>query len=165
MTEISFKKGTSCEPVTDEHLEEAEEFFDEFIGGKRFPNALIELLKKNNGGTPVQKFFKTPTNEHPIREFLNLSFDDTIILHESNNIFSSWEFYQDRFNNPNLVPIADTRFGDVIVLDYEGTPKNDPRVALWFHECDENGVNSHPLEPIAENMESFLSMLTADFEE
>ena len=54
---------------------------------------------------------------------------------------------KDDKNNINRVPYA---------------PKDNPRVALWFHKCDESGVNSHPLEPISEDMESFLAMLTKD---
>ncbi|MDO6707941.1 SMI1/KNR4 family protein [Photobacterium sp. 1_MG-2023] len=163
MKTMQFKQGTSFEPITEEHLEEADEFFDEFIGGKRFPLALIELLKKSNGGEPVQRYFKTQTNEYPIRLFYNLSDDETIIAHESNGIFDKWHFLKNRFNNPLLVPIADTTSGDIIVLDYNGTAKDNPRVALWFHECDEKGEFSYPMEHIADNMEAFLDLLTEVF--
>ena len=165
MTIIDFKKGTSFEPVTDYHLESIQDYLDEFFDGKELPSKLISLLKTNNGGTPIQRYFPTKNNAYTIRVFYNISNNETIILHESNEISDVHQFLEERLNNDALLPIAETRNGDVIVLDYEGTPKDNPRVSLWFHECDEDGVNSHPMEPIAENMESFLSMLTADFEE
>ncbi|KDM93164.1 SMI1/KNR4 family protein [Photobacterium galatheae] len=163
MRHIDFKNSTSFEPLTEEHLEEAEEFFDEFMDSVRFPPALIEQLKRNNGGEPVQRHFKTQTNEYPIRLFYNLSDNETIIAHESNGIFDKWHFLKNRFNNPLLVPIADTTIGDIIMLDYNGTPRDNPRVALWFHECDEKGEFSYPMEHIADNMEAFLELLTEDF--
>ncbi|KDM93165.1 hypothetical protein [Photobacterium galatheae] len=73
-----------------------------------------------------------------------------------------YQLYEERVNIPRFLPIAETSFGNVVVLDYEGTPKDNPRVALWFHECDEHGVNSQPLEHIADDMASFLEMLTED---
>ncbi|MDO6705099.1 SMI1/KNR4 family protein [Photobacterium sp. 1_MG-2023] len=163
MRHIDFQNNTSFEPITEEHLEEADEFFDEFMENARFPPALIELFKRNNGGEPIQRHFKTQTNEYPIRLFYNVSFNESIILHESNNLFDKYYFFESRFNNHLLLPIADTTFGDIIVLDYNGTPKDNPRVVLWFHECDEKGEFSYPMENIADSMEEFINLLTEDF--
>ncbi|KDM93163.1 SMI1/KNR4 family protein [Photobacterium galatheae] len=162
MSTIDFVSGTSCEQLTSEDWENIEEYLDERFEGKRLPNALNEILNKNNGGMPVQRCFETHNNKHPIKIFYDLSEDGTIILHESTNMFDMYLFYKERFNNLHLMPIAETSFGDVVVLDYEGTPKDNPRVALWFHECDEHGMNSQPLEHIADDMASFLDMLTED---
>ncbi|MCG7500016.1 SMI1/KNR4 family protein [Vibrio sp. Of7-15] len=162
MVSINFESGTSFEQVTDEHLEDVQDFLDEFMNGKILPRALINLLKKNNGGEPIQRNFETLNNKYPIKVFYNISEDSPAVLHESTELCDMCSFFSERFNNANLLPIAETSFGDVIVLNYENAPKDNPRVALWFHECDDNGVNSHPLEPVSEDMESFLAMLTKD---
>ncbi|MDO6705100.1 SMI1/KNR4 family protein [Photobacterium sp. 1_MG-2023] len=162
MSTIDFFPGTSCEPLTSLHFEDIEEYMSENFGDCKFPQTLIDLLKRNNGGMPIQRCFETKNNKYPIKIFYDLGLNGTIILHESTNIFEMHDFYEDRFKNPYLFPIAETSFGDVVVLDYEGTPKDNPRVALWFHECDEHGVNSQPLEHIADDMASFLDLLTED---
>ncbi|MDO6705098.1 SMI1/KNR4 family protein [Photobacterium sp. 1_MG-2023] len=162
MIKIKFDPGSSAEPFTDSRLEDIQEYLDEFVGGVSLPQALIEMLKENNGGVPIHRYFETESDAYPLRIFFNMSRNEPCILHESNNIFDMHQLYEDRFNNPYLLPIAETSFGDVVVLDYEGTPKDNPRVALWFHECDEHGVNSQPLEHIADDMASFLDLLTED---
>ncbi|KDM93162.1 hypothetical protein EA58_02940 [Photobacterium galatheae] len=162
MRMIYFEMGSSRESLTPFHFEDIAEYMDEEFHGYSLPHLLIELLKRNNGGEPIQRYFKTQTNKYPIKIFYDVSGKGSILLHESTNIFENHIFYKDRFNSPYLLPIAETSFGDVVVLDYEGTPNDNPRVALWFHECDEHGVNSQPLEHIADDMASFLAMLTED---
>ncbi|QUJ66609.1 hypothetical protein KDD30_10595 [Photobacterium sp. GJ3] len=67
-------------------------------------------------------------------------------------------------NNKSIFPPTSMAHEDTVLtsLTAEQRAIEDTRVALWFHECDEHGVNSQPLAHIADDMASFLDLLTED---
>jgi hypothetical protein len=129
--------------------------FLEKIIGILFPLLYIDLIKNNDGGTPIQCCFQYYDEysckklEGAIGCFSHLNDSDHLTLLDNYN--DPPEFFP-----KGLIAFAENGGGDFICFDYrQGKDNPDPPIVYWRHGADEGKDVSF----IAKNFEEFINML------
>lgn len=151
MRSIDYVKDSTPGPFTDDYLAAVEDAM-----GIKFPHSYIDFLHLNNGGEPVQRFFKTGANEKVVERFLSLVEDYRQNQFGLFDIEVVWSQIEDRLDD-GIWPLAVVYSGDFLCFDCRGLPS--PRVVLWEHQS----WGADALEPtvVADSFEQFLEMLYA----
>ena len=151
------------ESLTDEMIT-----FSEKELGYKFPKTYIELMKIQNGGKPIKKYWikgnpkRNEVSEIGITGFLGIGST------KKNSLFGQYgnEFWFKEWGYPRDIGviIADTESGghEMIYLDYrECGEGEEPKVSVCFQEYD------YEIQVLANSFKEFLSMLVSaeEFEE
>ncbi len=146
---ISFKSGTSGSSIYLDYIQDVEGEI-----GISFPASFLDLMKKGNGGVPVEQYFDLKGNEKVVERFLSFvpNYKESEI--GCYDIEVVWSQIEGRLND-YLCPFAALFAGDFLCFDFEG--RDEPRIVLWDHEKSEE--DSPVLFEVSKNLESFLSLL------
>ena len=149
MTVIDFEPNTFGNPVDIEYIRAVE---DEI--GVSFPSSFLALIKKYNGGRPIDKYFELNGNEKVVERFLSFIPDYKENAMGIYDVEVVWSQIEDRLND-YLCPFAVLFAGDFLCFDSEG--REEPRVVLWDHERSDE--DSPVLIEVASNFDDFLKRL------
>ncbi len=149
---IEFEPHTVAGKFTDEYVSAVEEMTE-----LEFTEDFMDFLNRHNGGTPKKQFFPLDKNVKVLQFFLCLEPNYKESDFGETDIAVVWSQIGDRLND-YLIPFAAVFAGDFLCFDYEDN--DEPKIVLWNHDLSEEG---EPVtEPVADNFEEFLLMLTDD---
>ena len=150
MQEIKFEPGSSASSFDDEYvMDVASEL------GVRFPLEYLALLKRANGGKPIQQYFALGNNEKVIERFLSFVANYKESPFGIYDIEVVWSQIEDRLEE-GICPFAMVFAGDFLCFDCRQENK-EPSIVLWDHDKAAQGKLS--LIPVATDFDQFTMML------
>jgi SMI1-KNR4 cell-wall len=149
VTIIDFEPNTSASPLDTARVEHVESELR-----LRFPIGFAEFLRTNNGGRPIQKYFKFGLNEWVIEEFLCLATDYKTSPVGHSDIEVVWSQIEDRLTE-KLCPFASLFGGDFVCFNSD--EPGEPTVVIWNRELSEFGTPT--FTKVAKSFDEFLSLL------
>jgi hypothetical protein len=148
---IDFVPGSVGEPLEDAELRETEDLI-----GRALPARFVELLRRTNGGVPVQRYFSLGDNVKVVERFLCVvrrcpENEATAEYH----VGAAWSQVVDRLMGQ--VPFAALFPGDFLCFDYN---QGEPLPVVWWNH-DKSREDRPHLTPVAPSLAEFLKMLRA----
>lgn len=155
MRTILYKAGTQSGPFNRAEMDRFGRMLQVDVPGFQFDENYAKFIEDQNGGEPLQRYFKAHGEWHTVERFLNFAdggqSSDTDLLF---NVHQTWNLIEDRLL-PGMFPFASLPGGDYLILDHSAG--NTATVSMWYHE--RSTEESPCLIPVADDFASFITHL------